>query len=514
MGREHVNCLKLAFSKNQDKIFLTESRSGTSYTYRDILLISLKLSEAMSFDGIRKGDKVVAILPNCATFVFLYFACMHLGAIIVPINIELQASEVGHLLNDIGSNFIFYEDELNAQLSEVIKDHCQSFGSILKNGLLHKIDFKNESIFDINNLLDKIEDDDIQLIIYTSGTTGPPKKVQHSYASTIGNAEAMLLLHNITSQNKFYVVQPLFYLGGFYNQIFLPFLANAEVVLDKIFDVEVAYSFWDTVVKYNVNTLWLIPSIVAMLLKIGKRADKGVEYCRSGGIKYALIGTAPFPENLKTKFFERFGVEFYENYGLSEILWVSSNSPKFSELRGVGKCLKDVMVYAIDEAGNRLGEGQIGEIAVVTPYASKGNSNAALVFDETQVFYTGDIGYVDHQGYLFITDRKKELIIKGGVNISPKEIEDTLRRLPLIEEVAILGFPDEVYGEKIIACIVASSLVSEVDIKIFCSKHLAKFKVPQHVFFMEEFPKNASGKIIKSRIKDFVASKLSIQAPR
>ena len=286
----------------------------------------------------------------------------------------------------------------------------------------------------------------------------------------------------------------------------MPFLANASVVLERMFDTKVVFSFWDTVIKYKINTLWFVPSIMSLLLQ-ADRKEKGVEYCKNGGVKHVFIGTAPLSNTLREKFTNRYGVPIYENYGLSELLWVSTNAPTLPEIRGIGKCLRGVEVFTVDTDGNRQEKGEVGEVAVVSPYILKSYYKLDEEFRDKfkdGTFYTGDIGYLDEEGYLHISDRKKDIIIKGGVNISPKEIEDVILGYPGITDAAVVGLPDNLYGEKLIACVTVNEDVKENDIKIYCGHHLASFKIPQSVLILESFPRSTAGKIQKNRLKEII----------
>jgi long-chain acyl-CoA synthetase len=310
----------------------------------------------------------------------------------------------------------------------------------------------------------------------------------------------MLDLHQLAEGSRFYCLLPLSYLGGFYNQVFLPLIAGAAVVLERQFDVRVAYQFWDTIIKYQVNTLWLVPSMMSLILKSDRQVH-GATYAKSGGIKHVFAGTAPLAPVLRAQFSDRYGVSVYENYGLSELLWVSTNAPTLPEIRGVGKCLDGVDVFAADAEGRRLPIGETGEIVVRSPYRLKSYFRQAQQAPDSG-FSTGDIGHVDVDGYVHISGRKKDLIIKGGVNISPVEIENILSSYPGVTDVAVVGLADELYGEKIVACVSSAAAIDEVEAKAFCARHLASFKVPQRVLRVESFPRNASGKILKNQLKN------------
>lgn len=517
MSKRYIEALKLPIEKNPKKIFLTHIKTGRNFTYGDIAEISAKIAHSFATEGMVKGDKVAIVLPNCPEFVFLYFACMQAGAIAIPVNINLHPHEIAFILENSDAKTVYFGTTINEEIIKVIngfegtskhpleimgEESPSKIGTSLLASL-EKIHVSTQKLFPV------IDDNDTQLIIYTSGTTGRPKGVVLTYGVTIGNISAMLELHQVKEDYKFYAILPLSYLGGFYNQVFLPYIANASVALERMFDTKVVLSFWDTVIKHKINTLWFVPSIMSLLLQ-ADRKEKGAEYCKNGGIKHVFIGTAPLPDTLREKFTARYGVPIYENYGLSELLWVSSNAPTLPEIRGVGKCLRGVEVFTVDADGNRLAKGMLGEVAVVSPYTLESYYKLDEEFRDRfkdGIFYTGDIGFLDEDGYLHISDRKKDIIIKGGVNISPKEIEDVILGYPGITDAAVIGAADDLYGEKLIACVTVNDDIKENDIKIYCGQRLASFKIPQSVLILESFPRSTAGKIQKNRLKEIIKAR-------
>ena len=514
--QQYIDAIKRPILKNPEKVFLTCIRTGQQFTYGDIADISARIAASFTLEGVAKGDKVAILLPNCPEFILLYFACMQAGAIATPINIDLHPREVAYILSNSEAKTIYYGTTISEEIITVIEGiegvsrhplEVMGDESPANTGVSLLAALKPLKPYE--DLFPCICDDDIQLIVYTSGTTGIPKGVVLSYGATIGNIGAMLDMHRVGEDYKFYTILPLSYLGGFYNQVLLPFVANASIALEKTFDTKIIMTFWDTVIRHKINTLWLVPSIISMLLQ-ADRKRAGEEYCKHGGIKHVFAGTAPLPEALREKFSTRYGVPVYENYGLSELLWVSTNAPTLPDIKGVGKCLRGVEVFSVDTEGNRLGRGVEGEIAVATPYSLHSYYKMEEEYKERfkgGVFYTGDIGLVDEDGYVQITDRKKDIIIKGGVNISPKEIEEVILKYPGIVDCAVIGVANQLYGEKIVACVSAGDGINENDVKTHCSSYLASFKIPQSVVIIDSFPRSTAGKIQKNKLREMVAAR-------
>ncbi len=514
MSDKYIEILRSPIRENPRKVFLTHIRTGREFTFQEIADISAKIATVLAKKGIVKGDKIGIVLPNCPEFIFLYFAFMQAGAIAIPVNINLHPKEIAYILENSDAKAVYYGTTINEEIIQTI----DALDGILKfplevmgeessgskgTSLLGSMEMMKAAS---GELFPVIQDDDTQLIVYTSGTMGRPKGVMLAYKTTIGNILAMLEMHQVTADYKFYTILPLSYLGGFYNQTLLPFIAGAAIALERMFDTKVVISFWDTVIKHKINAIWLVPSILSLLLQ-ADRKENGVSYCKQGGIKHAFVGTAPLPDALKKKFTSRYAIPLYENYGLSELLWVTTNAPTLPEIMGVGRCLAGVQVHIVDDCGNRLARGMTGEVVVISPYTLQSYyKNEKEVKDPFQngVFYTGDIGYIDENEYLHITDRKKDIINKGGINISPKEIEDTILQYPGVTDSAVVGIADEVYGEKIVACVMVNGEVRESDIKTHCRENLAVFKIPQKVLFLDSFPRGVTGKTQKNKLKEMV----------
>ncbi|MCF7800166.1 acyl--CoA ligase [Candidatus Babeliales bacterium] len=498
-----VNFLKEIFQKNKNKIFVTCSITGKELTYNDLEILSLKLANLLSKKGIKKGDKISIILPNCIEYIIIYFACMQIGAIAVPINHKLSVQEVKKILLQVNSNFLFISLTFKDSFAETNSLVDQIFYFVPSCDLKDNLNkfFFNDAILEekkySKNSFNDIKDSDTLAIVFTSGTTSMPKGIAISYKNIISNALAFIKEVELTSDLKFFNILDLAYLGGFYNLTLIPLLAQGSIVLSKTFDPQVAICFWEQAIKYKINSLWLVPSIISILLHID-RSDLAGAYCKDN-IKKVLVGTAPLPQKLKETFEKKYSVKLYENYGLSETFFISTNSCKQSEFAGVGKIIPGCEAFIFDENKNILEANQCGEIAIKSIYKNKYFGNETL---EAELFFTGDIGYLDSDGHLFITDRKKDLIIRGGINISPKEIEEVILNYSNVKEVAVIGLTDDYMGEKIVAVINSDDNISELDIKKYCKNFLAAFKIPTEVVFMKNFPKSVTGKIQKNFLKE------------
>lgn len=494
------------FKINQQKIFIVDSITNIQYTYGEIDRLSLNLSDFLGKHGVQKGEKIAIFLPNGIEFVLLYFSCMRMGAIPVPINLKLHPNDITYVLSNSGSKILFADSSSKTSLNTV---HGVNIIYLSKIGeglnLMEKI---RENQLEEFRTFPGIQDSDTLLIMYTSGTTNRPKGVIYSYGNMISNALSFIEHTGLDCTFRFYAILSMAYMAGFYNLLLVPFLTGGSVVIDNVFNLSIGFNFWKNIQKHNINALWLVPSIISILNSLDYSADD-LDYLKNRNLKVIFSGTAPLLEHTKNMFEKNFSLAVLNSYGLSELLFVSSNSPRLPYSRGVGKILKGCTVLIVNEDGKEVKDNSVGEIAVNSKYAMDGYNYCG---QETEVnynngfFLTGDIGYVDLEGYLYITDRKKDLIIRGGINISPQEIEEVILSYGSVKEVSVIGVPDSLLGEKIVAFINSTEKISEEEIVKYCRSNLALFKVPSEYNFIDVFPRSATGKIQKKKLREMVQS--------
>jgi acyl-CoA synthetase (AMP-forming)/AMP-acid ligase II len=311
------------------------------------------------------------------------------------------------------------------------------------------------------------------------------------------------------------------YMGGLYNLLVLPFLCGASVVVDHVFDARSSLNFWDKAKNNQVNTLWLAPTVLSILLRMD-RGRTGEDFCRNS-VRHAFVGFAPLPLKVKDEFEARYGVRLIENYGLSETLFVTARSQEslYRDNPGghgyVGEALSGVSLRIVSDEEESAAPGIDGEVQILTPDLMAGYLDAEgdlLEMDASAWFPTGDVGHLDDQGSLFITGRKKDLIIRGGVNISPAAIEEALMHLDGIADVAVVSIPHELYGEDIVAVLKLEAgvdLESLLDLVVAHARRtLAQHQQPARYIAIDELPRTANGKVQKARIRELVAEKLQV----
>ena len=509
-----IEILKKIPQKNRDRIFLFDELEKKQLSFNDLDISAKSIANYLIKSGLKKGDKVSVILENSSVCVKIYFGCLYAGMVIVPTNPSLNKQEIQHIILHSLSKCVIVNHDTNQKIDNK---------KMNKNGILildfneskdSQVNLKcNEDNLEISQDFipfdDTVEDDDL-CIVYSAGTTGDPKALVHSIKDLVMNAQEFGKLFAIDNKSIFCNMLSLTYLGGFYNLLILPYVLNSSVVLTQAFDPKLSLNFWEAIIRNNVNTLWLVPSIMSILLEMDRSVD-GKKYCKKN-IKLALVGTAPLPIQLRRDFEKQYHIKICENYGLSETLFISSETQQHNKYGSVGKLLPGVEIKIVDRNGTLLPTDQEGEILVKTPYLIREyhdiTEESRQKFSNKIWFATGDLGKLDHDGFLYITGRKKDLIIRGGINISPASIENAIHTHENVLECAVVGIPHKIQGEEIIAVVRLDktrnfSAIKEELIEI-CKNDLSAIKLPSRIIMLSEFPHATYGKIQKNKIKSWL----------
>lgn len=505
-----LDILKGKLQENLNKVMIVDKSSGSLLTYKDFLELSLKTSTYLKELGFKKGDRIGFLAENSLELSLLYFGCMHLGIVIVPINPSYNLKSVLYVINETNLDVFFtspkvyknvFKEDFSGFSTKCIYFHPQNEHSESPSSTLFLDSISNNTVYSEN--LGDVNDEDIFLNIFTSGTTAKPKGVEFLYKQIIGNGLQFCAHMKLDSENRFYNNLPMTYLGGLYNLLLIPILAGGSIVLDDTFGTSNIFRFWETVSHTNVNTLWFNSTILSMLMQLRQDDD---EIQGASKIKIAMVGMAPLPIKLKTNFEKRYGFILYENYGISETTFITSNQPCLNYKHGsVGKALSGVEVLILDKNLKPVDQGVEGEVYVKSPfmmnqYIHASDSDKKSLFNGG--FLTGDLGKLDSDSELFITGRIKDIIIRGGINVSPKAIEDLLYELPEVKEAASFGLPNDIYGEEIFAAVSLKEVVKESDLLNYCKRKLSSAHAPKKIFIFKELPKGATGKIHKGEIKN------------
>lgn len=506
-------------SRCGELVFLADAVTNREISYGDFHRQASALAAELRKRGIQKGDRVAVMVPNCCELAVFYFACIYLGAVIVPINPALSKSEVQFILASCKPTLVVAGaasvDAIKVVHANVLQLVTASDANVDPSvfGQL-----KIDSLSETNDFvpLETAIGEDLVVIMYTSGTSAKPKGLAHRLGGMLRNASTFASAQEIGQDSRFYLTLSMSYMGGLYNLLVLPFLCGASVVVDHVFDARSSLHFWDKAKSNQVNTLWLAPTVLSILLRMD-RGRTGEEFCRNS-VRQAFVGFAPLPMKVKVEFESRYGVRLIENYGLSETLFVTARSKGALDAPGyVGEALPGINLRIVSDEGEPAAPCVDGEIEILTPDLMAGyldSEGKVSEIDATGWFPTGDVGHLDNRGSLSITGRKKDLIIRGGVNISPAAIEDALIHVPGITDVAVVSIPHELYGEDIVAVLKLDpgvNLESMLELVVAHAKRtLAQHQQPARYIAIDEFPRTASGKVQKTQIRELVAEKLQV----
>ncbi|MEK9198414.1 long-chain-fatty-acid--CoA ligase [Lysinibacillus halotolerans] len=481
------------------------------YTNIDTEMISSKVSSLIRSLGIEKGDRVLICIPNCPEVIFSYQGVLGAGAIIVPVMYLLHENEINFILKNSEAKAVITSSTLLPKIINASTDLANKPKIICidqpNTSELEQVDIEiiewEKALANITAIekhpLD-MEETDIAVILYTSGTTGVPKGVMLTHKNLYANSMSGVSLRDDETRGTTIGVLPLAHIYGFGIMNSMLLLGSSVVIFSK-FDAEEVFK---VIEKYKVKSFAAVPAMVHAMV-YHPNAD---QYDLSS-LETVGSGSAALAVSLRHKFKEKFGAEVRDAYGLSEASpGVASQRNDMPIKEGsVGIPMPGVKIKIVDEDGKELPAGEVGELLVqgdnVTPGYFR-NEEATKKALQNGWLHTGDMAKVDEEGYLYIVDRKKDLIIRGGFNIYPRDLEELLVKHEAVLEAAVIGIPSERMGEEILACIVKKEGVSvgESELIDYCQKNLAKYKTPRHVVFIDELPRNGVGKILKTKLRE------------
>jgi long-chain acyl-CoA synthetase len=506
-------------ARQQGKVFLVDAITGREITYGEFHSRACALAAELRRRGVHKGDRIAIMVPNCCELAVVYFACVYLGAIIVPINPALSKSDIEFILASCKPAFLLATESCadaikspGGRILRLVTGHETTQHATGPDRIRPDVLPESKEFVPLENA----SASDLVVIMYTSGTSAKPKGLAHKLGGMLRNAGAFASAQKIDQDSRFYLTLSMSYMGGLYNLLILPFLCGASVVVDHVFDARSSLHFWNKAKNNQVNTLWLAPTVLSILLRMD-RGRVGEEFFRSS-VRQTFVGFAPLPLKVKDEFEARYGVRLIENYGLSETLFVTARSQDGTVGAGyVGQALPEIGLRIVNDAQEPVAPGKDGEVQILTPDLMAGYLDPGgelLNIDASVWFPTGDVGHLDDCGSLFITGRKKDLIIRGGVNISPAAIEESLMHFDGIAEVAVVSIPHELYGEDIVAVLMLApgvELESILDsVMAHAKQNLAQHQQPARYIAIDELPRTANGKVQKTRIRELVAEKLQV----
>ncbi len=471
-------------------------------TYKDLDETTDAFARYLLAAGIKKGDIVSFMMGNTPHFFYTLLGTQKIGAIGGPISCWWQAQEVEYLVNDSRPRVLVVDPEY-AHIVSAIKDNIPSVELILiNNPAPMELDYSHDYLPQLIDAHcgklernDPPQENDVAEIMYTSGTTGKPKGVMLTHQGVIFGAQIKTEHVPVHPGERILCVLPLFHSGGLNDLAFPTMYCGASMILRRNF---AASEFWECVERYQVNGFYIVPTMWNILLRTPEADTVDTSSLRMG-----LSGAAPIPPVQLDECQRRFNIPIVEAYGATENSGgITANMENNSKYSSVGTAFNGIDVSIFGEAGEALAPGEIGEIVVRGATVMKGYFNNPEATAETIKngwLYTGDVGYLDEDGFLFIVDRKKDMIIRGGVNIYPKELENVIATHSRVDQVAVIPEAHEKYGQVPKACIVVKrgeSLDAE-EVLNFCQGKMAEYKIPQDFVFRASLPTNAVGKVVK-----------------
>jgi len=474
-------------------------------TYAQLWAHSLQYAAVLREKGIGPGDKVAMLLPNTPHFPLTYFGTLALGAVAVPVHALLKAEEIQYVLEDSGAKALVCAAPLLGEGAKGAELAGIPVLAVMDGGdaTLERIDTAALSATPVEALVAR-EAEDTAVILYTSGTTGTPKGAEITHLNVTMNVLASATYSfDICADDVVLGCLPLFHTFGQTCCMNTAFFVGASVVMLPRFDGAQAL---ELLVEESCTIFMGVPTMYVGLLEAAKTSQ------HRPTLKSALSGGAALPVPVLERFAEVFGTEVLEGYGLTETSPVATfNQIGFPPKPGtVGKAIWGVEVEVaraeLDDSIELLPTGELGEIVVrghnvFKGYLNKPEATRAAIVDGW--FRTGDLGTKDEDGYVSIVDRKKDMVIRGGYNIYPREVEEALLRHPAVGQVAVIGLPDPQYGEEVCAVVVldpAGGEVSEQELSAWAKTKLAAYKYPRRVMFTDAFPLGPSGKVLKREL--------------
>jgi len=474
---------------------------GEQVTYQELDDSVNRFAYQLAAKGIGKGDVVALLLGNNPYFVIAYYGVIRTGAIVVPINPTFTSRELSYILTTSSCKLIIahsaLQPVLNGLRGQLAELQSIIYAEPIENEL--NMELMMEEV-DESISLPELDEEDVAVILFTSGTTGNPKGAMLTHRNLYSNAVACCDLFEMTRDDRIIAVLPLFHVFCMTVCMNAPITCGSSmVIMPKFSPVDVVNTIRDT----RATLFAGVPTMYNYIMQLPNASASDFS-----SIRFAASGGAPMPVSLLENFSERFQVQIQEGYGLSE----ASPVTLFNPIRGkrkpgsVGLDIPSVINKVVDSEGIEVPRGEIGELIVKGPNVMKGylgmpEETSLTIKDDW--LYTGDLATMDEEGYIYIVDRKKDLILVGGYNVYPREVEEVLYQHPAIIEAAVIGVPDEQLGEAVKAYIVRkdSGLMDE-EIRAFLQDKLVKYKVPKYIEYIVELPKNSSGKILRKSLRE------------
>jgi acyl-CoA synthetase (AMP-forming)/AMP-acid ligase II len=485
--------------------FFIAPHTGRSLTFGELRDSCTAVSAMLKARGLVPGDHVSLVLGNGIQTVRLLLGAMYGGYCVNPVNLLSQPEQMRYVIDHADARVVFVASEWLERVRDLVANISRPIDLIAIDADGTSLPGEG-AVSRAPSVQQDVKPDALALLMYTSGTTGKPKGVMLTQANLAENALAISREHRLGATDRVAAVLPLYHINAFAVTMLAPLAHGGSLVMPPKFS---AAGFWEMATRHGCTWLNVVPTIISYLLEGEAPAREllpRIRFCRSA--------SAALPPEHHRAFEAKFGIGIVETMGLTETVAPAFSNPIEPQLRKIGSVgrASGCEARVVDAAGAPLADGTVGEIVIrgpqVTPGYYKNAEATAAAFFPGQWLRTGDLGYRDDDGFFFVTGRIKELIIKGGENIAPREIDEALLRHPAVLDAAAVGIPDRHYGQEIMACVVVrdGQRCSEQELLDFCSRELGRYKTPKMIRFVDDLPRGPSGKVQRLRLADLAST--------
>ena len=492
-------------AQNQpDKVYLFAPEPDLSLTYAQLKHDSIDLAKYLYKKGLHKGDKISFMLGNGYQTTKIFLGSMYAGLVVAPLNLMSQPSQLEYVMEHSDTRLVFFTADQKERLEKAAHNVNRPIELIQIDNDAPRLFSDNTDLSGVS--LPDVDEDDDALLLYTSGTTGLPKGVILSHKNMVAGGEYTTRAHELTSKDRAICSLPLYHINGEVVTAVTPLVSAGSVVMPHKFSVT---DFWELISEYRCTWFSVVPTIISFLTSSTDIADKKLHLQQ---LRFGRSASSALPPSLHKTFEDKFSVPIIETMGLTETAAPVFSNPMEPSRRKYGSPGQAVgnIAKIIDKEGHEVPRGTQGEIMIkgdnVMKCYYKAPDKTAEALGPDGWLHTGDLGYMDDDEFVFVTGRIKELIIKGGENIAPREIDEALYKHPAIQDAAAVGIPDDDYGEEIMCCCVLKKdcECTIEDLEEFCREELGDFKTPKVIKVVEELPKGPSGKIQRLKLPDMV----------
>lgn len=500
-----MDCFRDSLSKwveiKGDATAIVDAKSGSEWTWSEMDAHTDRVGNFLLGHNLSPGHSVVSMLPNSVDAILILLGCMKIGADLAPLPHQASLRETQDWINLTKPSLAVVPDFIPQSLSDLFRE---SGVRVIKLQLSTPFEWLPEC----QKLSIPPNERNSHLFLKTSGTTGDPKAMVFDTDRLWASGHAFLSTHDfVDSNSRFFNILPVSYLGGIFNLGLIPLAAGGSVVVAEPFSGRTFLSFWQDVERFDINVLWVVPTIVRGLISLARRTGRHKLNSKFSGVRAAFLGTAPIDLSTKLEFEDLFGIPLLENFALSETTFISSETIS-SRLNREQGSVGEPLSYIDLRFGHKPDKkSSSAEIEIKTPHSFLGyldfNGTIHLPTTEDGFFRTGDLGHINKSSTLVIDGRMRDIVKKGGNFVSLREIEVLVEKHQLVAEAVAIPVPHEFYGEDFVLAIIMKDDQNQEllsDVGHWLHENLVTYKWPQRIVFCKDFPRTGSGKIIKSKI--------------